>query len=1592
VFSLAIALSLALASTAGASKTIDDFFGNPTPAAETVGGFFSQTPTAIAVNTTGAGGAGVGDIYVLDKDNLRIQRFDASHDFIAAWGKDVVSGGGTGYEICTVATSCKKAAITTSLGGELSASVSGLAIDQSTGNLYVADFSRIQVLSATGNFIRAFGRDVVQAGKPEDKPPVSAKQTLMVDASAGQFTLEFQGQKTADLAHDVPASGGAGPTASLQNALQALPAIGSAGVAVTGGPGGVGGTNPYVITFTGALKETPMPLIVAAGGTTPLSGGAASATVVNTTTGSTGLEVCITAANCKSGVNNGSAGSLAALNGNPAVAPPGAPNAGNLLVPDAGNRRVQEFTPGGAFVRTFGKDTVSFGPGESTGPNAQQEVTIRANGGTFTLGLSGQTATAIPFNAAPSVIEAKLNALSTIGGAGGFVTVTGGPGDETGSIPYVITFKGALENDDVPVLNANSTGLTGGSPSKAALVKTTVLGGAFEICTAASFAVCKGGAAGATDDVGSFSSGPLHLAADSGGAIYALQTASGGGRVQKLTPQIGPPALVPTVFAAGTLSGTSSQNVSQYIAVDPVTDHVFVSKRFLKGAGDPAAEFDESRVLELSSGGSLLDVHMANTSASAEGHVFAQGIALGDAGRVFVSFQGINDDFVAESPARIYVLDDVPTPTATFTGATDVAANTATLTGVVNPNGGTQPTSYRFEYSTDGENWMTAPPTDPDPRTPPPDVVIGNGTDDVTVTQPVTGLEADTLYQVRVVASKPFVPASAGPLGTFRTLASPPNVKATGAYWNGPTEMVLMGMINPNREPTTYYFEWGTDDSYGNRAPLQNSITAGQRGQPRTVRRQLFDLDTDTEYHFRLIATNSSGTSVSADQVAAPYEGSRVIELVSTGDSGGIDVKTVSAPMLASGGDRVGYLAQTIDDPISEPGITTYQVAERDPLTGWRTTSLAPDPARAASAKQLTAFVPGSIAADLSSALWLSGTQRDTLAERFELTSVGLDGSLSAASPLIEPLSRSTEPLLPLVFAKARYASADLSHLVYSPGKGATYVPGEPLISERSNLYDIDTVARTINLVNIDSAGGPIGGVCGAQLGGSLIGTDSAVSSWNPISSDGSAIYFTAQPDMPYTGECGVFALFEHPARLFKRVNGSTTIEVSKSQCTRPALPEPCAAVPGSDDFIGASGDGNRVFFTSPRQLANSDTDSAADLYLYDSEPPPGEPTLVQVSAGEETATHPIIGKNSDFQGVVNISSDGSRVYFAARGQLTPEATPGANNIYVFERSQSHPESRLGFVVTVGASDSGLWKVDLKAGRGQRFITSHAIPGNSVGGAGQQEHGDGRFLFFTGAGQLSPDDQDSVVDFYRYDDQASELTCISCAGDGNQPVKVAIGGAEEAGGYGIGSNVATDDGSTAVFVTKEGLVPEDENGTLHSGDDVYEWREGSIELISGAAGDVGVQSTFFPIPANIPNYKESPPIETMTSATLSPSGRDVFFYTAAKLVPSVSDLDFAADLYVARVGGGFPQPRPREEVCVDSEVCRGPTTEASDPPTVGSAGFSGSGNPVLPARCRKGKVRREGRCVKRRAKSGKRKSDKRKSAGRGANRQARGSK
>jgi hypothetical protein len=93
------------------------------------------------------------------------------------------------------------------------------------------------------------------------------------------------------------------------------------------------------------------------------------------------------------------------------------------------------------------------------GTNEVQKVTITGSptGGSFTLTFSGQTTSAIAYNATAATVQTALQALSSIGS--GNATVTGGPGPGTA---WTVTFVGALAQTDVAQMTATSS-LTGGT-------------------------------------------------------------------------------------------------------------------------------------------------------------------------------------------------------------------------------------------------------------------------------------------------------------------------------------------------------------------------------------------------------------------------------------------------------------------------------------------------------------------------------------------------------------------------------------------------------------------------------------------------------------------------------------------------------------------------------------------------------------------------------------------------------------------------------------------------------------------------------------------------------------------------------------------------------------------------------------------------------------------------------------------------------------------------------------------------------------------------------------------------------------------------
>jgi sugar lactone lactonase YvrE len=129
----------------------------------------------------------------------------------------------------------------------------------------------------------------------------------------------------------------------------------------------------------------------------------------------------------------------------------------HVYVADRLNNRIQEFDAAGNFLQTWGFDVVSSGPDNKPPVNEQQKITVAASSGTFRLTFNGFTTGPLAYNAAAATVQEKLEELPAIGA--GNISVSGGPGDATGSSPYIFDFVGTLAAANQGQITITSAGL-----------------------------------------------------------------------------------------------------------------------------------------------------------------------------------------------------------------------------------------------------------------------------------------------------------------------------------------------------------------------------------------------------------------------------------------------------------------------------------------------------------------------------------------------------------------------------------------------------------------------------------------------------------------------------------------------------------------------------------------------------------------------------------------------------------------------------------------------------------------------------------------------------------------------------------------------------------------------------------------------------------------------------------------------------------------------------------------------------------------------------------------------------------------------------
>ncbi len=751
--------------------------------------------------------------------------------------------------------------------------------------------------------------------------------------------------------------------------------------------------------------------------------------------------------------------------------------------------------------------------------------------------------------------------------------------------------------------------------------------------------------------------------------------------------------------------------------------------------------------------------------------------------------------------------------------------------------------------------------------------------------------------------------------------ALPPSIDGASAKNLTGTSAELTAQIDPGGLSASYRFEYGTDTGYGTSVPIPDGQVGNGFGDV-TVARGIEGLSPGVTYHWRVVATGVGGTNTGVDhtfvfdETGEGLPDGRAYEMVTPSQKNAALVGMVFKgfkPIVAEDGSRV--LMDSIQCFGNVESCTGSRQTVGEPYlfsrtpTGWVATALAPPATRFAASSSWSASV------ETDMALFSMPTPPALEDDFYVRTPAGEFVDLGPATPpALGPVG-----LAPFD-AGAMAATSDFSHFVFQAHT--------PWVSEEAGkhyqLYELLNSGRPMTPIPVAVNGGPgstsLISLCGTSFNGNTSGNVPGT-----MSTDGEKIYFTAA-----ACEAASNGGVDVPANtLYLRIGQARPIKVSEPSPTA-CKTVACQSSPPQDAlFAGASNDGTKAFFLSNQRL----TDSAGEegnLYEYDlAKAEKGEDPLIDVSVGAAAGEAPAV------QGVVALSTDGSHVYFVARGKLTSApngqgatAASGAYNLYVFARQAGQAEGRIAFIAQLPETDAELWNTNEDSG------TANVTP-------------DGRYLVFESHRDLTPDDnrRDEAVQIFRYDAQTGELIRISIgergfndngnAGAGDAHIVPAYEGRNHAGPA-RSDPTMSDDGAFVFFESPIALTPHAvDNVQIGShgsepvyAQNVYEWHEGHVRLISDGkdTAELAVESA----------------VKLIGSDT---TGQNVFFRTADALLPQ--DTDTQIDYYDARIctatdpciAPAGPPPPP----CL-GEVCHGAPAATLGEPTGGSETLNGPGN------------------------------------------------
>jgi DNA-binding beta-propeller fold protein YncE len=763
----------------------------------------------------------------------------------------------------------------------------------------------------------------------------------------------------------------------------------------------------------------------------------------------------------------------------------------------------------------------------------------------------------------------------------------------------------------------------------------------------------------------------------------------------------------------------------------------------------------------------------------------------------------------------------------------------------------------------------------------------------------------------------------------------PPTIASQFAASVTDTTAVLKAQINPHFfGSTTYYIEYGTEDCSQPGASCQLAPAPAPPGTPlgggernsniTSAGIPLSGLQPDTTYFFRFVAISGTFTTKGLGETEAGPSSTfhtrrppanllpdnRAYEKVSPAEKNNGEV---AVPQPSTGGAVENGMAKPLQaspegDAITFPSFAAFAEAEGAPAasqylshrgsSGWTTRNITP-PARGVPVRDpLRGF-----SEDLATGAVVQHDPPLVPGATPGVENLYLQDSDSGALQLLTPEAPRLNGVSQTGYCIGVFgASDDMSHVIFMANGALT--PEAPE-SPSQSLYEW-VAGQGIRLVSVLPNGTPAtpsletGFGEGAGEGANCSVTESLT--YRAISADGQRIFWT------------------DGARLYARTGGTETIALDATKGgSGPA---------GGGRYRGASGDGSKVFFTAPGKLVPGA--KGGDLYRYDF----NAEELKAVSLGPVAP---------EVVGVLGVSEDGDRAYFAAKGALAAGATAGKPNLYLWDS-----EEGLRFLATLtGAGDASNWG-------GSQANPTGSLPERQT----SRLTPDGSHLAFLSAAPLTGydnTDQQSgkpAPQVYLYDAEAERLSCASCNPTGSRPI-----GPSTLITWAVPfqqPRYLSDEGTRLFFESQDAIAQADTNAKK----DVYEFERAGTGTCTTAS------SSYNPAAEGC--------IDLISSGTsgqdtylldASADGRDVFISTRQRLLLG-ADLDDRYDVYDARSGGGFPEP-PLPPLPCTGEACRPPSAPppASGPPP--SSTLQDQGN------VKQKKKHHKKKCTKKQKKKGK---------------------